>query len=364
MKNSTATLTASAPSLTFNYQINQPLPSTQTLTLNSTAGPLNFTVAPTEISANCAGFLSATASNGVTGLTFGGQNLVTVAVNVTGLTAGTLPTCTGNLTFTVPGSTAAPLKVAVTLNVSTTPLLLVGVPSINVTALVNSATPTVQQVAVTSTGATLGFSAIATTNPGGQTWLSVTPNVASTPTNAQVTINPGNLAVGTYIGSITFASTTTPASFPQQSIPVTLVVAATNIAVTPASLTFNQGFGGTAPASQTLQVSGVPSGTTIGAVTTLFNGTGWLTDTVAGTNVTVTANGSTLSQGAYNGVVTVIVPGAGNSPFNVPVTLVVGSAQSLSLSATTVNFSSQVGGTTPAPQTVQLSSTGAAVPFP
>src|SRR5260370_40362206 len=86
MKNSTATLTASAPSLTFNYQINQPLPSTQTLTLNSTAGPLNFTVAPTEISANCAGFLSATASNGVTGLTFGGQHLVTIAANGTRLT--------------------------------------------------------------------------------------------------------------------------------------------------------------------------------------------------------------------------------------------------------------------------------------
>lgn len=163
------------------------------------------------------------------------------------------------------------------------------------------------------------------------------------------------------MGSITVSSPS--ASFPTQTIPVTLTVAASNIATNPASLSFNQGLGGAAPPSQTLQVTGVPVGTTIGAVTTLFNGTGWLAATVSGNTVTVTANGGSLLQGTYNGVVTVIVPGAGNSPFYVPVTLVVGPAQGLTLSATTVNFSSQVGGTAPASQTVQLSSTGVAVPF-
>jgi len=112
-----------------------------------------------------------------------------------------------------------------------------------------------------------------------------------------------------------------------------------------------------------LLVSGVPTGGTIGAVTTLLNGTGWLTATVSGATVTVTANGSTLSQGTYNGFVTVIVPGAGNSPLSVPVTLIVGAAQSLLLSATTVNFTYQIGAATPASQSVQLSSSGAAVPF-
>jgi uncharacterized protein (TIGR03437 family) len=353
----TAALTSSAPALTFNYQVGQTPPQTQTLTINSTAGPLNFTVAPTDISANCPGFLSATVNGGATGLTFGGQNQVAVGVNVTGLT--TNQTCTGNLAFTVPGSTFT-FKVGVTLNVSTSPLLSIGVPSINVTALANSA-GTLQQVALTSSGAQVSFFAAVTTNPMGLTWISVAPNSGTTPSSLQVSITPGTLAVGTYTGTIIVSSPTS--SFPVQTIQVTLTIVSSNISTTPTALSFAQPFGSAAPPSQTLQVSGVPSGTTVGAVTTLLNGTGWLAATVSGNTVTVTANGSTLSQGTYNGVVTVIVPGAGNSPLNVPVTLVVGSAQSLSLSATTVNFSYQIGAAVPAAQTVQLSSTGAAVPF-
>jgi hypothetical protein len=243
----TAVLTTSAPSLTFNYQVGQPAPSTQTFTINSNAGPLNFTVAATDVSANCAGFLNATVNNGVTtGLTFGGQNQVTAAVNVAGLT--TNQTCTGNLTFTVPGSTAT-LTVPVTLNVSTTPLLNVSVSSINVTALAGSA-QTQQVVSVTSTSTSLTFNATAATNPIGLTWLSVTPNSGTTPNNLVVTIAPGSLAVGTYTGSITVSSPMA-GTFPTQTIPVTLTIVSTNISTNPASLTFTQGFGGTAPASQT-----------------------------------------------------------------------------------------------------------------
>ncbi len=347
-----ATLTSSPPSLTFNYQIGQPFAATQVLTINSTAAPLNFTVAAN--STTCPGFLSATAFNGANGFTFGMQNQVTAAVNTNGLT-GTPPTCTGNLTFTVPGSSAPPLVVPVTLNVSTNPLANVGVPSINVTALVGSTSVTTQAVSVTSTGGPLPFNAVATTNPMGLTWLSVAPNSGTTPSNLQVSINPTGLAAGIYTGTITVQNPPGSVStYPTQTIPVTLIIASANVTVTPASLTFNQALGGLAPPFQTLQVTGVPAGTTIGAIITLLNGTGWLTANVSASTVTVTANGSSLPQGTYTAVVTVIVPGASNNPFNIPVTLVVGAPQNLALSATTVNFSSQVGGTTPAPQTVQL----------
>jgi uncharacterized protein (TIGR03437 family) len=353
-----AVLTSTASALTFNYQIGQTPPSTQTLTINSTGVPLNYTVAAT--STTCPGFLSATAFNNLNGFTFGNQNQVVVGVNTNGLT--TAQTCTGNLTFTVPGSTTPALVVPVTFNVATTPLLNVGVSSVNVTALPGSA-GTSQFVSITSTNpsAPLQFNATAATNPLGLTWLSISPNSGFTPTNLQVTITPGSLAAGVYTGTITISSPS--ASFPTQTIPVTLTIASANIGVTPTSLSFAQAVGGIAPPFQTLQVSGVPAGTTIGASVSLFNGTGWLTANVAGNTVTVTANGSALSQGSYNGLVTVIVPGAANGPFNVPVTLVVGAAQSLSLSATTVNFSAQVGATAPASQSVQLSSSGSAVPF-
>jgi uncharacterized protein (TIGR03437 family) len=356
----TAALSSTPPSLTFNYQIGQPFAATQVLTINSSAAPLNFTVAAN--STTCPGFLSATAFNGLNGFTFGNQNQVTVTVNNSGLT-GNPAACTGNLTFTVPGSSAPALAVPVTLNVSTTPLLNVGVPSINVTALAGSSSTT-QMVSLTSTGAALPFNAVATTNPMGLTWLSVTPNSGTTPNSLVVTINPAGLAAGTYTGTITVqppqGSTST---YPAQTIPVVLIIASANVTVTPASLTFNQALGGQAPPFQTLQATGVPTGTTIGASITLLNGTGWLTANVAANTVTVTANGSALPQGTYNGVVTVIVPGASNNPFNIPITLVVGAPQTLSLSATTVNFSYQLGGATPAPQTVQLSSSAMAVPF-
>jgi trimeric autotransporter adhesin len=349
-----ASLVSNPPSLTFNYQIGQTAPANQTLTLSSSGAPLNYTVAATATT--CPGFLSASTTSGTTGFTFGNQNQVTVAVNTAGLT--TTQTCTGTLTFTSPGLTS-PLTVPVTLNVSTNPLLNVGVPSINVTALAGSA-QTTQVISLTSSNPTvpLTFSATAGTNPIGLTWLSVSPNSGNTPSNLVVNITPGTLAVGPYTGSITITG-----AFATQTIPVSLIIAATNITVTPASLTFNQAVGGVAPAFQTLQVTGVPAGTTIGATVTLLNGTGWLTTNVANNTVTVTANGSALSQGTYTGIVTVIVPGATNSPFNIPVTLVVGAPQSLILAANTVNFSYQAGAPTPATQMVQLSSSGLSVPF-
>src|SRR5262249_7308743 len=146
-------------------------------------------------------FLSATPA---TGNTFGTQNQVVVSVSTTGLT--TSQVCNGTITLTVPGSNAPPLVIPVTTNVSTTPLLNLGQSGINVTALAGSG-PIQQQVSVPSTDTALQFTATAATNPPGLTWLSVTPNSGNTPNNLQITINPANLAVGTYTGTITVSST-------------------------------------------------------------------------------------------------------------------------------------------------------------
>ena len=94
---------------------------------------------------SCTGFLTATPSSGST---FGNQNQVVVSVNPQGIT---LPqVCSGNVTLTVPGSTAAPLVIPVTLNVSNNALLSVGQAAINVTAVAGAAA-TMQTVSVTST---------------------------------------------------------------------------------------------------------------------------------------------------------------------------------------------------------------------
>jgi uncharacterized protein (TIGR03437 family) len=355
---SNPTLISSQPSLNFNYQVGQTAPANQTVTITSSAAPLNYQVAVNTTS--CTGFLKATPA---TGSTFGTQNQVVVSVNPQGISP---QVCSGNVTLTVPGSTAAPLLIPVTFNVSTNALLSVSQPAINVTALAGATTTTVQTVSVTSTNNTaLAFSATASTSPAGLSWLGVTPNSGSTPNNLQVTVNPTSLGVGIYTGSITVSSSVQ--NVPALTIPVTLTVVASTAVATPTTLTFTQAAGAAAPAGQSVTVAGVPSGTTIGVIATALSGTGWLTATASGDTVTVTANGFQLTQGTYSGVVTVIVPGAGASPLYIPVTLDVTPATSaIALSTNSASFTVLAGSMSiPDSQTVQVTSTttGTSVPF-
>ena len=351
-------LNSNLPLLNFNYQIGQAAPQSQTLTITSSGAPLNYQVQTTTT--NCPGFLTASPSSGST---FGIQNQIVVSANTSGTT--TPQVCSGNVVLTVPG-TSTSLQIPVSLNVSNSALLNVSQDAINVTALAGSSTAMQQTISVTSTdNSALTFSATASTNPIGLTWLSVAPNTSSTPSNVVATINPAGLAAGTYTGTITIQGTGGASGIPAQTIPVTLTIAATTAAATPTSLAFAQSVGGSAPPSQTIQITGVPTGATIGAVATVFNGTGnWLTTSVSGNTVSVTANGSQLAQGTYNGTVTVIVPGALGSPLNVPVTLTVGATPTLSVSPGTINFNYQLGTTVAiTPIAVQITSTGSNVPF-
>ena len=350
-------LIGSQQSVNFNYQVGQTAPSNQTITITSSGAPLNYQVAVNTTS--CNGFLKATPASGST---FGNQNQVVVSVNPQGLAP---QVCSGNVTLSVPGSTSAPLVIPVTLDVSNSALLNVSQSAISVTAVAGVVSPTVKTISVTSSnGAALGFTATASTNPAGLTWLAVTPNTGNTPNNLQVTINPTNLGAGIYTGSITVASTVQ--NVPAQTIPVTLTVFASTAVPTPTSLTFTQAAGGAAPDSQAVQIAGVPSGTTIGVIATVLSGTGWLTATSSGDTVTVTANGSQLAQGTYSGVVTVIVPGAGSSPLYIPITLNVTVATSaIALSTNSVSFNVLAGSmSVPGAQSVQVTSTtGSSVPF-
>jgi len=352
-------LSASVPSLNFNYQIGQSAPQQQSFAVFSSGAPVNFQVAANTT--NCSGFLTAAVNGTAGGLTYGTQNIVVVSVNPNGITP---QTCGGNVTITVPGSSTPALVIPVTFNVSNSALLNVSVPAINLTELAGAAATT-QTVSVTSTqtNTSLPFNAAAATTPVGLTWLSVAPNSGTTPSNLLVTINPVNLPVGTYTGSITVTSSAQ--NVPAQTVPVTLTIVSSNISASPMNASFVQALGGPQPASQTITISGVPSGTTIGTLATMFNGSGWLSASVASNNmVTITANGSQLSQGTYTGVVSVIVPGAGNSPLYIPVSLSVGSALSLTATPSSLNFGYQAGSSNlPVAQNIQVSSNGGVISF-
>jgi uncharacterized protein (TIGR03437 family) len=352
-----ALLTASVPSLNFFDQVGQAAPPSQTFTVGSTGAPLNFQIGTTSA---CSGFLTATANGGVTGSTFGNQNLVVVSVNPGTLTP---QNCQGNIIIVAPGTTTPPLTIPVSMLVSSSSLIVLSPNTINVTALAGGAA-SVQQVSVTSTDNTaLTFTATAATNPPGLTWLSVAPNGGNTPSNLLVTINPLNLAVGTYNGSINV----TGPNGPPESIPVTLTIVASNAVANPTSLAFASSLGAGQSTAQTVQITGIPTGTTIGAVVTEFTATNvnWLSASVVNnSSISVTTNGSQLGVGTYTGVVTVIVPGAGNSPLNIPVTLTISATPTLAVSPGSVAFNFQAGSQTfPAAQNVQVTSTGGNVAF-
>ena len=183
---------------------------------------------------NCTGFLTATPTNGST---FGNQNQtqVVVSVNPQGITP---QVCSGNVTLTVPGSTAPPLVIPVTFNVSSSALLSVSQSAINVRFRCRRGCHH-KTISVTSTNnSALAFSATASTNPAGLTWLAVTPNIGNTPNNLQVTITPANLNAGVYNGSITVSSSAP--NVPAQTIPVTLTIVASIAVASPTNLTFTQ----------------------------------------------------------------------------------------------------------------------------
>jgi hypothetical protein len=110
--------------------------------------------------------------------------------------------------------------VPVTLNVTaaTPSTLTVSPNSLSFTYAIGNPVPIPFVINVGSSTAGLNYTAAAL----GGAWLSVAPAGGATPGALFISVNPANLAVGTYNGSITITSTTSPTSV--QTVPVTLAV--------------------------------------------------------------------------------------------------------------------------------------------
>ncbi|PYY19302.1 MAG: hypothetical protein DMG60_04840 [Acidobacteria bacterium] len=247
---------------------------------------------------------------------------------------------TGTTTMAISVTASAPL-----------PTLAVSPTSLAFSSITGGATPAAQTFAVSSSGAALTY----TVATSGGTWLSATGG-GTTPSNVSVSVNPAGLAAGTYTGTVSVTSS--GASNSPRSVGVTLTVtSAPNLTVSPASLTFAYTTGGSAPASQTVAV-----GSSGGALpyTVAASGGAWLSASGGGTtpgNVSVSVNPSGLAAGTYTGTVAITATGAANSPQNVAVTLTVSNA-SLTVSPASLSFIYTTGGTTPAAQSVAVTSSG------
>ena len=338
--NSASPLISNPPSLVFNFSQGGALPLAQPLTITS----------PSTTGYNVTGTTRWLLFGGTSGQTPG---IVTVGVDPTGLTPGTY---VGAVTLT-PNSQAA-LLVPVVFFVNSSPQLNVSGPLTFNYQTAGTSNVTQKPLTVTSSGGALGFSAVASVNPnpGNVQWLSVSPTSAGTPATLTVTVTPGALPPGTYIGTITLNSPT--ASNPSQNVQVTLNVSAQPLLdLSTNSLNFTYQVGGATPADQTV----TPNATTANLNYTIAvstNNTGnWLSFIASGVTpapVTVSVNPVGLPPGNYTGSLT--FNAVGNGPQVVQVSLTVTSNPTISASPGSLVFNYQTTQAQPPAQVISVTS--------
>ncbi len=357
---SSSTLLNVTPSqLAYTYQTGGPQPVGQTINVASSSGSLNYTVTATTTGCGTS-WITLSQPGGTTGA---GGSSVSVFVNPAGIPGPSI--CQGTLNITATGATNT-VSVPIVLQVSSAPIVQLSQSGIVLTGQQNNGNTLTTILTLTSSDS---VSALSYTLSSPAPWLIVTPTSGNTPVNIQVAANTNSagLQLGTNVTTITLTSPSLPAPI---SIPVTLTLTGNaTVAVTPTTLSFTQSAGGQAPASQTVNVS-LASGSGINAYTVVASANfgSWLTVNQTSQSIpgsfTVTANGASLSQGTYQGTITVSAAGANNSPLTIPVTLTVTQAQSLVLSASTLNFSATIGQQTNVPsQTLQVTSPTGPVTF-
>jgi uncharacterized protein (TIGR03437 family) len=367
-------LTAAPQGLTFSFQTGGTTPSAQTVALNASVAAVSFTVSTSVVAgATCGAGNWLTAIAQQAPLTT--PNFLVVTVNPTGMTPGT---CQGTVRVQYSsGQSNVELDIPVTFFVSASPLINISLPQnfgIETTTLQN--TPSggliTRTVQLTSTDNVTAIPYQVSFTSNTCAWLFASPatggSSASTPTPVQVQILPGCIqSAGVYQGSVTLTS---GAGLPS---PVLLVITLTvnsnvSIAVTPQALTFNQVQGGSAPAAQTLSfTTSGGNANYLATVSTDFGGA-WLSVNPGSGNtssptVSVSASSNTLPANTYTGKIVFTFQNAATPSVTIPVRLIIGAPQTISVTPTTLSFTYQLNGPAPSPQQLSVTSTGGSAAF-
>lgn len=270
---------------------------------------------------------------------------------------------TGKVTVTASGVANASTDIPIVLDVTAGPALTITPNPIEVTAIKDSAAFT-QAVTVSSNGDALSFTAAATGASGANTWVTATPSVAVSGNTSNVTlnINPSALPTGTYNGSLTI----TPANLtPAIVVPIKLsVVAAAQLAVDNASLSFVYQIGATAPGAQTVNVSN-PAGAQLqytATVSTPNTAVNWLKVSGSGTApgpLSISVDPAGLVAGTYNGTITLTATGIVSVTTAIQVQFIVSTTPLLTVSPQTVSFTT-TSNVNPQPRQINIYTTSGA----
>ncbi len=366
------TITVTTPSGTTPVAVNLTVSANPVLIVNPSTINFSYNTGDTSYNTNLSVSMSDGSSRAVTVstpdnwiLVSGGTSANTpssyqVTVNPASLASGLR---TGSIVVSSPGAPNSPFTIPVLVlvnNSSSGGVLTLGANALTFTAIAGGGAPASQTLGVTAASATT-FTASVSTSPC--SWLSISPSgTLTTPQNLTVTVNQTGLAASTTAYTCNIALT---AGGVTQTVPVSLTVNAPtggsgNITASATSLTFSAQTGN-APPSQVLRVTNSTSGTagvafTVNASTT--SGGNWLnagvtngTSLIAPVDLMVSASTSGLSEGTYQGTIT-LTPNGGNV-VRVNVTLNV-QGTSVSVSTTPLTFAYKTGDQNPAGQTLQV----------
>ncbi len=331
------------PSLSFLYQTGTGLPNPQSVYVSNFNGIVGFVASSNSSWARLTtGATTLPPTQTVSGSS---NNYLNIHVDPAGLTPGFY-----NATISVNASTGASQTVSVALTVSGTALLSANPGSLTFNYNPDTGIPSVQYVAISTTGSPLSFTASA--NSGG--WLLVGPQNGNTNDANQLTVsvNPVGLGQGAYTGYINVTSGLT-----SLTIPVTLQVGSTtfnNISASPQSMNF-QAQVGNVGASQTLFLTANTTKNFLATATA--TGGNWLqvspNSGATPASLTVTINPLAVGlAGTYSGTIQISNLSDGTQ-LAVPVTMTLSGA-SLTAAPQSLNFTVTAGNTVSATQTVQL----------
>jgi uncharacterized protein (TIGR03437 family) len=133
----------------------------------------------------------------------------------------------GTVQIAAPGAANSPLSIAVTLTVTEAPASLVAAPqAVAFQYTAGGAIPAAQDITIANGGA----GTLAWTASSGAFWAVLSATSGDAPGTLSISVNPANLAAGTYVASVTIAATDPTVS--AASIAVTLVVEGTQPAGT------------------------------------------------------------------------------------------------------------------------------------
>ena len=321
-----------------------------------------FTITPAQASVSVGGSVQLSALNANGALSWSSSDETVASVASTGFVTGNKP---GQATITASGGRGT---ATAAITVLRPPAIGLSASALSFSAVSGGADVT-QTVQVTDAGDDKvgAFSVAGITYTAGQPsgWLTATLGATAAPTQLTVRVAPAALQPGTYSATISVAgsnATNTP-----QTITVTATVAVPpTLVLSSAAVNFNGTSGGANPPPQTVNVTNGGSGTITGlAATVTYTGgqpNGWLASALNATStpsvLTLTPTVGSLANGTYTATVSVAGTGAANSPRTIAVTMVVGPAPSIALSATALTFQADIGGANPAAQVVNITNAG------